>query len=120
VWSFFVQNEGNKSVYQAYYGDVTTRPSGVTSLPTNLVQSFILYPNPTKDKIAVGFEGITIADDYQIHIYDQLGRLCKDGVLKAGNQGVVVDVNSLADGMYVLKIQNDKGEMLTRKFSIVR
>jgi hypothetical protein len=116
----FVQNEGNKSVYQAYYGDVTTRPSGVTSLPTNLVQSFILYPNPTKDKIAVGFEGITIADDYQIHIYDQLGRLCKDGVLKAGNQGVVVDVNSLADGMYVLKIQNDKGEMLTRKFSIVR
>ncbi|GAB4129946.1 MAG: hypothetical protein Fur0027_15350 [Raineya sp.] len=116
----FLQNEANKSVYQAFLSNVTTSPSGITSLPTELVQNFVLYPNPTRDKIIVGFEGITISDDYQIYIYDQLGRLCKDGVLKAGNQGVVVDVSSLAEGMYVLKIQNNKGEMLTRKFSVVR
>jgi methionine-rich copper-binding protein CopC len=116
----FLQNEINKQVYQSFYSDVTTRPSGVTSLPNNLVQSFTLYPNPTKDKIVVGFEGVTATENYQIQIYDQLGRLCKDATLQSGNQGVVINVENLADGMYVLKLQNTQGEMITRKFSILK
>jgi len=116
----FLQNELNKQVYQAFYSDVTTAPTGVTSLPTHLVQSFTLYPNPTKDKIAVGFEGVTVTENYQINVYDQLGRLCKQSTLQAGNQGVVIDVENLADGMYILKLQNAKGEQIVRKFSIVR
>jgi hypothetical protein len=116
----FLQNELNKQIYQAFYSDVTTTPTGVTSLSNNLTQSFTLYPNPTKDKIVVGFEGITATENYQIYIYDQLGRLCKEATLQSGNQGVVVNVENLADGMYVLKLQNSQGDMITRKFSIVK
>ncbi|KOY85928.1 hypothetical protein AD998_07025 [bacterium 336/3] len=116
----YLQNEINKQVYQSFYSDVSTRPSGITSLPNNLVQNFTLYPNPTKDKIIVGFEGVTATENYQIYIYDQLGRMCKEATLQSGNQGVVVNVENLADGMYVLKLQNSQGDMITRKFSIVK
>ena len=116
----FLQNEANKSVYQAFLSNVSTRPSGVTSLPTELLQSFVLYPNPTRDKIIVGFEGINVLEDYQVKVFDQLGRLVQESTILQGEQGVVVDVKHLAEGMYLLRLQNDKGGILTRKFSVVR
>ncbi len=116
----FLQNEANKSVYQAFLSNVTTRPSGVTSLPTDLLQNFVLYPNPTRDKVIVGFEGISVTEDYQVKIVDQLGKLVQESMIRQGEQGVVVNVSNLAEGMYLLRLQNNKGEMLTRKFSVVR
>ncbi|MDX1903102.1 MAG: Ig-like domain-containing protein [Thermonemataceae bacterium] len=116
----FLQSETTKEVYQAFYSDVTTRPSGITALPAALVQNFILYPNPTKDKIVVGFENTNITEDFQILIYDPLGKICKEAQLQQGKQGVVIDVSSLSSGMYILKLQNKAGETLTRKFSVIR
>ncbi|MFN3316916.1 MAG: T9SS type A sorting domain-containing protein [Raineya sp.] len=116
----FLQNEQNKSVYQAFLSNVSTRPLGVTSLPTELLQSFVLYPNPTRDKIIVGFEGINVLEDYEVKVFDQLGRLVKETSIIQGEQGVVVDVGNLAEGMYLLRLQNEKGELLTRKFSVLR
>jgi len=116
----FLQNEANKSVYQAALVPVTTAPTGITSLPTELLQSFVLYPNPTRDKIVVGFEGVSVSEEYQVKIFDQLGRQVEQSTIRQGDQGVVVDVKNLAEGMYLLRLQNDKGEILTRKFTIVR
>jgi len=116
----FLQNEANKSVYQAFLSPVTTAPTDITSLPTELLQNFVLYPNPTKDKIVVGFEGISVSEDYQVKIFDQLGRQVEQSTIRQGDQGVVVDVKNLAEGMYLLRLQNNKGEILTRKFTIVR
>lgn len=116
----FLQNEQNKSVYQAFLSNVTTSPSGVTSLPAELLQNFVLYPNPTRSKVIVGFEGVSVSENYQVKIFDQLGRLVQHSILQKGEQGVVVDVSHLAEGMYLLRLESDKGELLTRKFSVLR
>ncbi|MEM9339012.1 MAG: alpha-amylase family glycosyl hydrolase, partial [Bacteroidota bacterium] len=54
------------------------------------------YPNPVRDHVV-----LSLADDATYQLFDALGRQVKSGSLPAGN--AVLDVSTLADGLYVLK-----------------
>lgn len=65
------------------------------------VQSWIIYPNPVKDKLYLECAQ-SIPSDIQYYIYDALGKLISQGVITTG----VHEINtmSLASGMYTIQL----------------
>lgn len=66
--------------------------------------SLDVYPNPASDKVAINSNGSTII---AIDIYDIEGKRI-DGIQYAQNQ---IDLTGLADGLYILTIQTNKGSV---------
>jgi len=71
----------------------------VLSIPDAELQTISIYPNPTKDKL--NFEGFNGSIDVTIH--DLLGKQVLNTVLNAGKS---LDVSHLANGAYVVLINN--------------
>jgi len=71
-----------------------------------------LYPNPTSDILYISFEsemnGLT-----SITILDQTGRVVLDNTMNA-QLNYSVDVNSLVEGAYFIRIENDGRELIMK------
>ena len=68
-----------------------------TGIDESLNQNVFIYPNPTNNLIHVS--GL---DDFSFEIMDLKGR-----VLSKGRNGTKISVESFADGIYVLKLENN-------------
>ncbi|NNE25716.1 MAG: T9SS type A sorting domain-containing protein, partial [Saprospiraceae bacterium] len=71
-----------------------------------------LYPNPVYDQLTVEFSLFNEIEASEIDVYDELGRLVKQGLLRtaAMDKGVHkfrLDVNDMQHGIYTLKIKLD-------------
>ena len=73
-------------------------------------ESIDVYPNPANDKVAI--EGIGIAE---IEVYNTLGQLVKN--VQGTNE---ISVAGLPEGVYVLRITDDKGNAFTERLSVGR
>ena len=67
---------------------------------------FTIYPNPVKDIIKVDID-VDRADNGSIHIYDASGKLVFTRAIsvQAGINQFNMDMNNLASGAYVIKVQ---------------
>jgi hypothetical protein len=100
-----------------YYRLKQTDIDGSTAL-SNVVEafiggagelSFVLYPNPSRDKINISLDNTTNAKDLLLSLTNALGQtvLERSYGLETGKQQVVLDMQGLADGNYNLTIQLD-------------
>ncbi|MES2812326.1 MAG: T9SS type A sorting domain-containing protein [Bacteroidota bacterium] len=81
-----------------------------TSLSTNdytLTNDFSIYPNPVKDILHIQSNDFTAVT--AVKIYDILGKLIQE------TTATTIPVSSLAKGLYIVKVNTEKGEM-TKKF----
>ena len=75
-----------------------------------------LMPNPVRDELNVVVTSAQRAD-YQLQVYSLQGQLMqqRSGDLLGGENRLNVEVNSLPDGIYILRLQT-RGQDLSRKF----
>jgi len=75
----------------------------------------VLYPNPTNDNIRVRTGG----DIYQLNIMDMSGKLLQSEQLTIDGQ--TVELNGLANGLYVYQMLDEAGKMAhTGRFSVIK
>jgi hypothetical protein len=68
------------------------------------IPEFIIHPNPAENSISI--ESSVNLDAAQFEIFDQLGRavVSRQSLVVSREKGAVVDVSSLANGMYYLRM----------------
>ena len=76
--------------------------------------NFVVYPNPTADKVKVDYLSITKSEQVSLHIYDLLGRELYQKELhseRTGSFQSVVDVSKYQTGPYVLSITDGQKKL---------
>lgn len=69
-----------------------------------------IYPNPAKEKVTI--EGIEATE---VEVYNALGRLVK--TMQGSNE---ISVAELPQGVYLLRIADAEGKVLTAKVAVGR
>ncbi|MFA6705392.1 MAG: T9SS type A sorting domain-containing protein, partial [Bacteroidales bacterium] len=88
--------------------------SGLNDIKNNKI-SATLYPNPTDNKAILEIEGLT--NQYDVIVYDLHGRTIKSYRLNLGEKKLEIDVKGFANGVYNIKIVNDKNS-ITKKLIV--
>lgn len=89
--------------------------------PTAALSLDAVYPNPTRAQATVAYE-LPASGTVTLRVYDVLGRTVRalvDAVQPAGSHEVVLDVQDLAPGLYVARLQA-AGEEVTRPLTVLR
>ena len=97
----------------AIYGDKESEPVSVTFSyegikERNEMDNVIVSPNPTNDFVRI--EGVSIAE---VQVYDALGQMVK--TVRNVNE---VDMSSLSEGVYLLRIKATDGSLHIEKVSV--
>ena len=71
-----------------------------------------IYPNPAKNKLTIDFQNINALQNTFISIYDIQGQLLLQQAII--QQKTEVNINNLAKGIYVLKINNNNNTTITK------
>ncbi len=90
-----------------YKGIIDNPNTGLISTP-----SIKLFPNPANDLITIS----GLQDDFKgtIYIYNSIGQMLLTEQ-KTGSQ-ISIETGNLNSGIYFIKIKNENGEVITRKF----
>ena len=92
----------------------------VDVIQINNLKELRLYPNPVENNFTLEFD-LTKAGNIGIEIMDVMGRMIKASHSKnyfAGKNKVYFETNTLNTGMYYLKLSDDTGEGVIRKFIV--
>ena len=93
---------------QSYYDQGLLAPCGFPSSINDKktkTQSFVVYPNPTKDVLNIQQE---IGSELQISIFDVTGKLLL--TTHSSEKQVQINTNNLPNGLYVISIQSPIGK----------
>lgn len=113
------------AVGPTFYGVYANR--SVSSVPSNATVyassigmddyvetlSLNVFPNPSSELIAIQVEGLN-RENLTVDLYDTTGRLVKQTEIRAGQTIAYFDVQTLYDGVYLVKVYNDSGAQTFR------
>jgi hypothetical protein len=108
----FIQNSTTRQVEQAAY---SISPVGISSQVSSPA-AINLFPNPASSTTRIGFS-LPNSSDVTINIYNQVGMLVrtdKRRMMTAGKQEVGIDVEMLANGMYIVELITEEMRSTTR------
>ncbi len=102
-------------------GDNNYTPAGVAEKHSNILQLGETYPNPVSEDAAISFE---LADRgyVSLSICDVLGRpvsTLSDGIYDAGSHTVHFDTRTMADGVYIYRLETSDGTLMTKRMIVV-
>ncbi len=61
------------------------------------------YPNPVKDKLVIELDNATTSE---INLFNSQGKSCQaQGVVNSSSSTVEIDMSSMSDGLYVLRLK---------------
>lgn len=86
---------------------------GALAIDETVVNSYKIFPNPVNDVLTISGE-----DMRQITIFNAVGQLVK--TIECNENTVVVDVDDLQNGMYVVNVISNNGTMTTSKISVLK
>ncbi|KAF5036055.1 hypothetical protein DSECCO2_579080 [anaerobic digester metagenome] len=81
--------------------------AGIESLTNGNIS---IFPNPTSGQLTITFPA---EDDYTISFIDALGQIVQTAQIST-QKTAQLDLNSVAPGVYMLKIENAEGFVLKR------
>lgn len=90
----------------------------VTDLPEEFISLIGIYPNPAQSKINVHFVG-TFDGNHTLDVLDLNGRVVAREVtgINDGNSTLqTIDLSSLENGSYLLRITDERGNSVTKRF----
>lgn len=109
TYSLQASDTGTASDHFPVIGDFSVKST--LSNPTNTLLTNSIYPNPTIENIHLSFKAY---DNYIITIYTTTGTNVIS--TQTTNNSLTLNLESLASGLYLLKVQNSKGATQLTKF----
>jgi len=80
-----------------------------------------VYPNPASEICNIDLSSIAInAQDYQLQVYDALGKKMKSTSIPMGSESTNIDVSDMAEGMYLFVVEKNGEAMKTGKLVVSR
>jgi hypothetical protein len=73
-----------------------------------LASQILLFPSPAQSELSVDFKNLA-AKVHQMQIFDAKGSLVQ--TILIGNNFEKIDISNFLTGMYILKLQTDKGAL---------
>lgn len=99
--------KSNDTMCMMVYSRVATKNVSATTMN--------IYPNPTDYSTTIRMEGLT-GNDAMVDILDATGRIVyrKREAVANLQTGLVLDLNSLNDGLYLVRVSNGKDQFVSR------
>lgn len=111
VWSNLVSSKGAVMIRPKLSSDI--KKILATEAQENIAVE--IFPNPANDYLTIRLADANVAD-FSYTIFDLSGK-----AIQQGNVLEVVDIQGIANGFYIIKIQNSKGNKAYRqKISIIK
>ena len=123
----FVENAiqfGNHTTGPWTDGGLPNTPNfalGKLNCPTGIEEQVInneairVYPNPTEEKLTVS--SYQLLGNTKVEVIDVLGRnVFAKQYINSKSQEIQLDVSCYTKGIYVLKVTNEKGNVMTKQF----
>lgn len=118
VLNAWVDQQDNKGNYSQWCIDESVLPNGlpvlswfadILSVEENEVSSdcISIYPNPAEGKVTI--DGFEVAE---VQVYNALGQMLRS------SKGNAISVSGLTQGLYLLRITDEKGATATRKIIV--
>ena len=76
--------------------------------------NFSLYPNPVKEKVLVDITG-GIHEDATWELYNTSGLCLSQGILTRGIKRFIINTDELPDGIYILQLKTESGQVESSK-----
>ncbi len=118
----FVQDEISKGVYQAASAQVTvTLPETVTGILPGVISAdtYSVYPNPGDRQFTIRMDQV-MTEDTNWSIADYSGKEVLSGQMKRGINETVVNIENLANGVYLLRLHNNANTWELKKLMVLR
>lgn len=99
-----------------YLDDINFKSNNPSSIQQLVdFKNFTVFPNPAKDKVHVSIDA-TISSKAQVSLTDLSGRVVKsfDTNLIPGSNELSLQVTDLANGVYLIQVNTEKGKMAKR------
>ena len=95
---------------------------GISENHTNIEKSIVVYPNPAKDEIQIDFKKLNASqfENIQYLITDISGKIVLKGNVHSNQQTVLLQLNSLNNGIYIIHVENNGTIVAKEKFVIAR
>ena len=119
----FIQDDtegGDKEVYQSYIQDIdlTNVEDLITSInPEQLADKIRLYPNPANHSTRFVLPN-EVSEDITVRLYDNFGKEVYRTVLNAGQVFMDINTNTLASGMYQVRIETGDSLIGTKRLIV--
>jgi hypothetical protein len=102
IASYYIFEDGQFNDYSFYLGVNSAITIGIKDQAQN--NSFLVYPNPAKDKIKLVFDNAG-AESASIEIYDLVGKnVLSKSLDRSVKTNEIIDISNLEKGIYALKI----------------
>lgn len=107
----YTNNEGCVSTYNFNWNVVVC--NGVNELEKSVF--FNVVPNPNNGKFELSVTS-DISRTLQVNILNQMGQVCYStpAALNAGGQRLQIDATGLAQGIYTIQLQSERGSLVKR------
>ncbi len=79
----------------------------------NSNSEIVIYPNPTKDKLTIRANDLTLNIN-KIYLYNQVGQKLPLHITQVGNE-IHIDLNNIQKGIYLIIIEGKQGEKYLNK-----
>lgn len=80
---------------------------------------FLVYPNPSNGYITIDYK-IEIVDIGMLRIYDMLGGLLASKRLNNDDSSIMIELNNLANGLYLLEVEVNNQRKLSERISVIK
>ncbi len=127
-WSTSETSETITVTQPGWYSVIVTGPNGCETEEEVFVDFYwgidevhpeaanvILYPNPAKDQINVGLNGIAVKS---IEVYSSIGQIVS--TINQISEITNIDTHTLSDGLYFVKLHTESGGVIIKPFNIVK
>jgi parallel beta-helix repeat protein len=123
-YSLPVSQELNREFFYRVKVLSATGSSEMTNTVRSLIdfdtRQFSLYPSPARESVNISYTSSKDQDNSSVIVYDMLGRvmLKKEISIHTGLNELTLPVNAMADGIYLLVLENRQIRMVSRNFVI--
>jgi hypothetical protein len=115
----FIQNEATREIFNVAIDTVELATSSGNPIPPVKSAGFTLYPNPAQHQATVMLNN-RAEHDMILQIFSNTGTLVYTARLYKGDHSVVIPVESLPDGLYMLRLHSGNKLLGIRKLIVTK